>query len=37
VLVVELDKKITRFFTTKATLFTKAQWIKAYPKATEKF
>ncbi|KAG7288366.1 hypothetical protein NEMBOFW57_007897 [Staphylotrichum longicolle] len=32
----ELDTKITRFFRTNAKLFTKAQWIKAYPKATEK-
>lgn len=32
----ELDTKITGFFKTNAKLFTKAQWIKAYPKATEK-
>jgi len=33
--VLELNEKITQFFTTSATVMTKEEWLEAYPEATE--
>lgn len=33
--VLDLNAKITRFMLTSATVLTRAQWLEAYPEATE--
>jgi hypothetical protein len=32
---VDLDSRINRFLKANAKLFTREQWLEAYPKATE--